>query len=56
MFVVFCFNVVTNLKPYVLSLLYNILWEISSFSRIFGGSVNMVTILVTFNALNLIFA
>ena len=44
MFVVFCFNVVTNLKPYVLSLLYNILWEISSFSRIFGGSVNIVTI------------
>ena len=43
-FVVFCFNVVTNLKPYVLSLLYNILWEISSFSRIFGGNVNIVTI------------
>ena len=39
-----CFNVVTNLKPYVLSLLYNILWEISSFGRIFGGSVNIVTI------------
>ena len=44
MFVVFCFNVVTNLKLYVLSLLYNILREISSFSRIFGGSVNIVTI------------
>ena len=39
-----CFNVVTNLRPYVSSLLYNILREISSFSRIFGGSVNIVTI------------
>ena len=44
MFAIFCFNVVTNLKPYVLPLLYNILWEISSFSRIFEGSVSIVTI------------
>ena len=44
MFVVYCVNVVTNLKPYVLPLLYNILWEISFFSRIFGGRVNIVTI------------
>ena len=44
MFVVLCFNVVTNLKPYVLSLLCNILWKISSIGRIFGGSVNIVTI------------
>ena len=42
-FVVFSFNVITNLKPYVSSLLYNILWEISSFSLTFEGSVNIVT-------------
>ena len=49
MFIVFCFKVIINLKPYVLSLLYNTLCEKSCI----WGSVDIVTILAISNALNL---